>query len=70
MGRPLFSIQLKKGAPAPDSYDIKREIGKDGNPKQECTFGHGYQKYRKVSLLHKLFNPVYEKYRLVILRKA
>jgi hypothetical protein len=50
MGRPLFSIQLKKGAPAPDSYDIKREIGKDGNPKQECTFGHGYQKYRKVSL--------------------
>ena len=42
MGRPLFSVQLKKGVPAPDSYDIKREIGKEGNPKQECTFGHGY----------------------------
>ena len=50
LGRPMFSVQLKKGGPAPDSYDIKREIGKDGNPKQECTFGHGYQKYRKVSL--------------------
>lgn len=42
-------MELSKVVPAPDNYDIKREVGKPGNPKQECTFGHGFSKYRKVS---------------------
>jgi hypothetical protein len=48
-GRPLFQRELNKVGPAPDNYDIKREIGRKANPKQACLFGNSYQKYRKVS---------------------
>ena len=48
-GRPLFQRELNKVVPAPDNYDIKREIGKKVNPKQACLFGNSYSKYRKVS---------------------
>ena len=27
-GRPLFKVELSKDCPAPDNYDIKREVGK------------------------------------------
>jgi hypothetical protein len=48
IGRPLFKRELSKNNPAPDNYDIKRNIDiKPINPKQPCLFGHSFASYRR-----------------------
>ena len=47
-GRPLFMREKSKEVPAPDTYDVKRNVDiAPINPKRPCLFGHSFASYRK-----------------------
>jgi hypothetical protein len=48
VGRPLWERELSKEVPAPNAYDIKRNIELEPlSDRRSCQFGANFQSYRK-----------------------
>lgn len=63
----MWERELFKVVPAPDIYNVSKELGKVEPNKERCTFGRGYESYKKVCIIIYSFLNHYLFYRRVIL---